>query len=67
MTSAPVAEDQTSHFSLNYQASNMSLFVDEISAFPSLSDFNVTVLKWTDLDQNVVYQITSTRTVNIQH
>ena len=37
------------HFSLNYQASNMSLenFVDQISAFPSLSDFNVTALKWT--------------------
>ena len=35
--------DQASHFSLNYQASNMSLtnFVDQISAFPSLSDFNV--------------------------
>ena len=57
--------DQVSHFTLNYQASNMSLFVD--SAFPSLSDFNVTALKWTDLDQNVVYQITSTRTVNTQH
>ena len=49
---APVAEvdgmiqctDQASHFSLNYQASNMSRtnFVDQISAFPSLSDFNVT-------------------------
>ena len=54
--------DQASHFSLNYQASNMSLtnFVDQVSAFPSLSDFNVTVLKWTDLDQDAVYQITST-------
>ena len=62
--------DQASHFSLNYQASNMSLtnFVDQMdSAFPSLSDFNVTALKWTDLDQDVVYQITSTRTVNTQH
>ena len=59
--------DQASHFSLNYQASNMSLFVDQISAFPSLSDFNVTALKWTDLDQNVVYQITSTSTVKTQH
>ena len=60
--------DQASHFSLNYQASNMSLtnFVDQISAFPS-SDFNVTALKWTDLDQDVVYQITSTCTVNTQH
>ena len=61
--------DQAAHFSLNYQATNMSLenFVDQISAFPSLSDFNVTALKWIDLDQNVVYQITSTRTVNTQH
>ena len=61
--------DQASHFSLNYQVSNMSLenFVDQISSFPSLSDFNVTALKWTDLNQNVVYQITSTRTVNTQH
>ena len=58
--------DQASHFSLNYQASNMSLFVDQIGAFPS-SDFNVTALKWTDLDQDVVYQITSTRTVNTHH
>ena len=61
--------DQASPFSLNYQANNMSLtnFVDQISAFPSLSDFNVTALKGIDLDQNVVYQITSTRTVNTQH
>ena len=61
--------DQASHFSLNYQASNMSLtnFVDQFSAFRSLSDFNVTTLKWTDLDQDVVYQITSTRTINTQH
>ena len=59
--------DQASHFSLNYQASNMSLFVDQISAFPSLSDFKVTALRSTDLDQNLVYQITSTRTVNTQH
>ena len=59
--------DQASHFSLNYQASNISLFVDQIGAFPSLSDFNVTALKWTDLDQDVVYQITSTRTVNTHH
>ena len=56
--------------SLNYQAINMSLtnFVDQMgSAFPSLSDFNVTALKWADLDQDVVYQITSTRAVNTQH
>ena len=62
--------DQASHFSLNYQASNMSLtnVVDQIdSAFPSLSDFNVTALKLTYLDPDVIYQITSTRTVNTQH
>ena len=42
-------------------------FVDQMdSAFPSLSDFNVTALKWTDLDQDV-YQITSTFTGNAQH
>ena len=60
--------DQSSHFILNYQASNMSLenFVDQISDFPLLSDFIVTALRWTDLDQNVVYQITSTRTFNTQ-
>ena len=61
--------DQTSHFSLDYQANNMSLtnFVDQMDSFPSLSDFNVHALKWTDLNQDVVYQITSTRTVNTQH
>ena len=61
--------DQASHFSLNYQACNMSQtnFIDQISAFPSFSDFNVTALKWTDLVQDVVYQITSTRTVNTRH
>ena len=61
--------DQASHFILNYQASNMPLtnFVDQMDSFPSLSDFSVDALKWTDLDQDVVYQITSTRTVNTQH
>ena len=61
--------DQASHFSLNYQACNMSLenFAGQIGAFSSLSDFNVTALEWTDLDQNVVHQITSTRIVNTQH
>ena len=41
------------------------------SSFPSLTDFNAAAttdaLKWTDLGQNVVYQIVSTRTVNTQH
>ena len=61
--------DQASHSSLNYQASNMSLtnFVDQMDSFPSMSEFNVDAPKWTDLDQDVVYQITSTRTVNTQH
>ena len=55
-------------------------FVDQLSApgasfsglisslFPSLTDFSAAAaddaLKWTDLEQNVVYQIVSTRTVN---
>ena len=41
------------------------------SSFPSLTDFSsaatADALKWTDLEQNVVYQIVSTRTVNTQH
>ena len=41
------------------------------SSFPSLTDFSASttteVLKWTDLEKNVVYQIVSTRTVNTQH
>ena len=48
--------------------------VDLFSAFPSfpsVTDFSAAatadVLKWTDLEQNVVYQILSTRTVNTQH
>ena len=40
-------------------------------SFASLADFNAAAtadaLKWTDLEQNVVYQILSTRTVNTQH
>ena len=61
-----------SHFSLNYQTRNMSLanYVDQ-SASPSLADFNAAAatdaLKWTDLEQNVDYQITNTRAVNTQH
>ena len=43
-------------------------FVDR-SAFLSLADFSVgtDALKWTDLEQNLVYQIVNTRTVNTQH
>ena len=41
------------------------------SSFPSWADFSAAAtadaLKWADLEQNVVYQIVSTRTVNIQH
>ena len=40
------------------------------SSFPSLADFNASTrseaLKWTDLEQNTVYQIVSTRIVNTQ-
>ena len=56
---------------------NMSLtnFVDQMdapsSSFSSLEDFSAGVtadaLKWIDLEQNVVYQIVNTRTVNRQH
>ena len=42
-----------------------------VTLFPSLTDFSAAVaadaLKWTDLEQNAVYQIVSTRTVNTQH
>ena len=40
------------------------------SALPSLADFSAATadaLKLTDLEQNVAYQIVSTRTVNTQH
>ena len=41
------------------------------SLFPSLADFSVAAtadaLKWTDLEQNVMYQILSPRTVNTQY
>ena len=41
------------------------------SSFPSLTDCSAAAaadaLKWTDLEQNVVYQIVSTRIVNTQH
>ena len=40
-------------------------------SFPSLTDFSsaatADALKWTDLEQNVVYQIVSTLTINTQH
>ena len=41
------------------------------SSFTSLADFNASTtseaLKWTNLEQNTVYQIVSTRTVYTQH
>ena len=56
------------------ETASMSLtnFVDQLGAsFPSLADFSAAAtadaLKWTDLEQNVVYQIINTRTVNNQH
>ena len=65
--------EETYHFSFNFQASNMALtnFVDQLDSFPLLTDFSAEAtadaLKWTVLEQNVVYQIVSTRTVNTQH
>ena len=52
---------------------SLTNFVDQLDApaFPSLADFSAAAtadaLKWTDLEQNVVYQIVSTRTANTQH
>ena len=41
-----------------------------LSSFPSLTDFSAKAtseaLKWADLEQNVVYQIVSTHTINTQ-
>ena len=41
------------------------------SSFPSLMDFSAAAtadaLKWADLEQNVLYQIMFTHTVNTQH
>ena len=49
---------------------SLTNFVDQ-TAFPSLAGFGTAeaadALKWTDLEQNVVYQIVNTRTVNTQH
>ena len=46
-------------------------FVDQLNVFPTLKDFNASstseALKWTDLVQDTVYQIVSTRIVNAQH
>ena len=49
---------------------SLTNFVDQLE-FPSLTDFSASAtadaLKCTDLEQNVVYQIVNTRTVNTQH
>ena len=38
-----------------------------VGLFPTLKDFSVDALKWTDLVEGVVHQIASVRTVNTQH
>ena len=52
---------------LNAPASSFSTLASASSAFPSLADFNARsaseALKWTDLVQDAVYQIVSTRTL----
>ena len=70
---------QTRMFSFQAGRFRMADFIDNQSAdsfsaltsFPSLADFSAAAtadaLKWTNLEQNVVYQILSTRTVNTQH
>ena len=47
----------------------MSQLVDfaTVGLFPTLKDFSVDALKWTDLEEGVVHQIASARTVNTQH
>ena len=50
---------------------SLTNFVDQLDSFQSLADFSpaatADALKWTDLEQNVVYQIVSTSPVNTQH
>ena len=56
---------------LNAPASAFSKLAPALSAFPTMADFNASstseALKWTDLVQDAVYQIVSTRTDNTQH
>ena len=42
-------------------------FSSAVDSFPTLKDFSVDALKWTDLEEGVVHQIVSTRPVNTQH
>ena len=56
---------------LNAPGASSSFSALTSSSFPSLTEFNANTtseaLKWTDLEQNTVYQILSTRAVNTQH
>ena len=46
----------------------MSQLIDfTVDSFPALKDFSVDALKWTNLEEGVVHQITSATTVNTQH
>ena len=47
----------------------MSQLVDlpTVSLFPTLKDFSIDALKWTDLEEGVVYHIVSTKVVHTQH
>ena len=46
----------------------MSQLIDfTVDSFPTLKDFSVNALKWTGLEEGVVHQIASARTVNTQH
>ena len=38
-----------------------------VGLFPTLKDFSVDALKWTNLEEGVVHQISSARTVNTLH
>ena len=42
-------------------------FSSAMDSLPTLKDFSVDALKWTDLEEGVVHRIVSTRTVNTQH
>ena len=56
---------------LNPPTSSFSTLATASSAFPSVADSNASsaseALKWTNLVQDAVYQIVSTRTFNTQH
>ena len=62
-------EDSLTDFVDQMSAPSFSALI--ASSFPSLTNFSTAAAadaqKWTDLEQNVVYQIMSTSTVNTQH